>query len=75
MPTDADGVPAPLFAFEEIAWLREAAIAIAQREGADRDGIVPRDVRDVHCAPSPASASSRRIRGCSRRFANAPAGR
>jgi hypothetical protein len=52
MPTDApaaDGVLElpQLFAFEEIAWLREAAIAIAQREGAGRNGH-SRDVHDVH---------------------------
>jgi hypothetical protein len=66
MPTDAPaatvatGVLAlpQLFAFEEIAWLREAAIAIAQREGAGREGLrfaqglrfAPRDLHDVHRA-------------------------
>jgi hypothetical protein len=54
MPTEAlaaDGVLElpQLFAFEEIAWLREAAIAIGQREGAGRDGR-SRDVHDVHHA-------------------------
>jgi hypothetical protein len=60
MPTDAQaeasggGVMALplLFAFEEIAWLREAAIAIAQREGAGRGGppSTPRDLHEVHRA-------------------------
>jgi hypothetical protein len=48
----AGGVlPLPqLFAFDEIAWLREAAIALAQREGVTRDGrrFAPRTLRDVH---------------------------
>lgn len=41
-----------LFTFEEIAWLREAAIALAQRHGATRDGrsFAPATVRDVHLA-------------------------
>jgi hypothetical protein len=52
MPTDGaagDGVLAllGLFAFDEIAWLREAAIAIAQREGVRS---APRDLPDVHRA-------------------------
>jgi hypothetical protein len=56
MPTDntADGALAlpQLFAFEEVAWLREAAIALAQREGAARNGgrFAPRDLPDVHHA-------------------------
>lgn len=39
-----------LFAFDEIAWLREAAIALAQRNGATRDGraFAPAAVGDVH---------------------------
>lgn len=39
-----------LFAFDEIAWLREAAIALAQRNGATRDGrsFMPASLRDVH---------------------------
>jgi hypothetical protein len=50
MPTDedvADGVHAlsALFAFDEIAWLRETAIAIARREGVRSQ---PRDLPDVH---------------------------
>jgi hypothetical protein len=46
-------LPLPqLFAFEEVAWLREAAIALAQREGITRDGrrFVSRTLRDVHHA-------------------------
>ena len=55
MPTEAvNGVLALplLFAFEEVAWLREAAIAIAQREGAGRDGLrfAQRELADVHRA-------------------------
>jgi len=37
-----------LFAFDEIAWLREAAIAAAQREGVNH--FEPRVLRDVHRA-------------------------
>jgi hypothetical protein len=50
-PTGIQTLPL-LFAFEEIAWLREAAIAIAQREGAGRVGLhfAPRDLHDVHRA-------------------------
>lgn len=59
MPTDAREAMARgvltlprLFAFEEIAWLREAAIAIARREGAGeaRLRFAPRDLHDVHRA-------------------------
>jgi hypothetical protein len=46
----ADGVlPLPeLFAFDEVAWLREAAIALAQRAGGGR--YAPRSLPDVHHA-------------------------
>lgn len=39
-----------LFAFGEIAWLREAAIALAVGHGATRDGrsFTPTTIRDVH---------------------------
>jgi hypothetical protein len=41
-----------LFAFDEVAWLREAAVALAQRHGAARDGrgFAPASIRDVHQA-------------------------
>jgi hypothetical protein len=41
-----------LFAFEEIAWLREAAVGLAQRHGAARSGggFAPVSLHDVHLA-------------------------
>jgi hypothetical protein len=41
-----------LFAFEEIAWLREAAVGLAQRHGAARNGgsFAPVSLHDVHLA-------------------------
>jgi hypothetical protein len=41
-----------LFAFDEIAWLREAAVGLAQRHGAARGGdrFAPVSLHDVHLA-------------------------
>lgn len=43
-----------LFAFEEIAWLREAAVGLAQRHGAARSGgnFTPVSLHDVHLTDS-----------------------
>lgn len=46
-------LPLPqLFAFDEVAWLRDAAIALAQSVGITRDGrrFAPRTLRDAHHA-------------------------